>query len=216
MPVITGFETQGRRKQQILILLDGEPWEKLDAETVVRQGLRQGMALDRAAQERLLAADHAVRARKAAAGYCARGPRTRRELERYLKQRGYSAAATRSALEILSDSGTLDETRSADAVIARRRRGGYGPRRIKDELIQRGIAPAQASARLALSLEGIDLQAECDALARKAAPRYQPLSDPPARRKLAALLLRRGYEPAMVQTALARIGAPDAAEDWPI
>jgi regulatory protein len=205
MNLITAFKPIGRRKQRILVLLDGRPWEELDAETIVRQRLSVGLTLDAAARQRVLAADRLVRARKAAASYLARGPRTRLELETYLQRRGYDATAATGALAALADSGTFDETRAADATIRRRRRSGHGPRRIRAELLERGIAPEHATRQLANALEGVDLQPECDALARRAAARHRPLTDPANRRKLSQYLLRRGYEGDMVRRAIERL-----------
>jgi regulatory protein len=202
---ITGFKALGRRKQRILVLLDGQPWQEFDAETVVRQGLRAGMTLDADARERLLAADRVVHARKAAAALCARGPRTRLELDRYLRRRGFPDDAVEAALLALTASGTFDEARAVDAVIRRRRRAGSGPRKIEAELLARGVAPDQAASRLGRALADADLQAECDALARRAAVRHQPLADPAKRRKLVQYLLRRGYASEMARSALDRL-----------
>jgi regulatory protein len=213
MATITDFSAQGRRKQRIMVCLDGKPWAELDAETVARAGLRRDMTLDEAGRERLLAADQAVLARRAAAGLCAAGPRGRAELERRLAERGFAPAAIATALDELERSGTLDEARAIDATIRRRRRAGYGPRRIAAELRARGAAPGQVREQLDRALAGQDLEAECLAWARRAAARYQPLSDPANRRKLAQALLRRGYDSDMARAAATRVcresGAPD-------
>jgi regulatory protein len=209
MPSITDLKFLGRGKQRVLVHLDGAPWNELDAETFVRQKLERGMELDAAAQARVLAADRAVRARKCAASSCARGPRTRVELENLLRRRGFDGPAIEDALAVLTDSGTLDETRATDAVIRRRRRSGHGPARIRAELTARGIDPKQAAGRLDRALESVDLQAECDALAARAAARHRPLDDPANRRKLTQYLLRRGYASEMAQTAVRRLARVD-------
>lgn len=203
LPKITDFEVKGKRKQEIVVLLDGEPWWTFDPETVVKCSLKRGMALSEEAQARLIGADQALRARRAGAGYCARGGRTRRELQRYLKEKKYPAAAVESAIEALLASGTLDEMRTTIGAIRKRRKAGQGPRRIEAELIARGIAPKEAKGRLADALEGVDLQQECEAAARKAGGRYKPLSDAAQRLKLTQFLLRRGYEGDMVTRVVA-------------
>ena len=179
----------------------------------MRLGLKRGMRVDDAMRARILAADRAVRARKAAAAYCAANPRTRLELERYLEQKGFDAAAREAAIESLTESGTLDETRTTDVTIRRRRRARFGPLRIQAELQARGVAPSRVEKRLAEALDGVDLQTECDELAERAAARYQPLTDVRQRRKLEQYLLRRGYEGEMVRAAVGKAcrkaGAPE-------
>src|SRR5690606_15562794 len=68
---ITDFKVVGRRAPKVTVFLDGEEWATLEAETVVREGLRRDDRLDEARREAILAADAAIRARRAAAGHAA-------------------------------------------------------------------------------------------------------------------------------------------------
>ena len=205
---ITGFKKEGRRALKIVVFLNAEPWQTLDPETVVRERLHTGDALGAARQCEVLATDEAIRARKAAAGFAARTPKTRRELEQYLRAKRFSARAIQSTLETLSASGTVDDERVAGQIVhSRRRRRDVGPKRLEAELISRGVTPRTAGERIDQALEGMDLAAECLELARRYLRRYEPLDQPAQRKKLANFLLRRGYEAAQVWPAIRQICA---------
>ena len=203
---ISGFKKEGRRAAKIVVLVDGEPWATLDPETVVRERLRTGEGLDAARQSQILATDETIRARKAAAGHGARSPKTRHELERFLRERRFTESAIQAALAMLEASGTLDDERAAEWLIrSRRRRRDVGPRRLEADLRTQGFTPAEAGERLGEALAGVDWVAECLALARKTARRYEPLAETAQRRKLAAALARRGYELDVVWAAIRRL-----------
>lgn len=199
---ITGFKVEGRRKIRITVLLDDEPWEELDAETVVRESLQSGQLLDEERRRAILLTDETIRARRAAAGFTARAPKSRRELEHYLAQRGFSAAASEQALTYLDESGIIDDAQTAGKVARTQRRRKYGPRRILAELQARGIDSSVARRNVEQATEGVDLEAECSELALKVLERYRPLSDPRNRRRLSQYLLRRGYDGEMVHKAV--------------
>jgi regulatory protein len=208
---ITGFKKEGRRNPKIAVLLDDEPWVTLDPETVVRERLRSGQELTPARRDEILAADEVIRARQAAAGHAAQTPKTRLELEHFLCERRFSEPAIRKALATLSASGAVNDERVAGQVIqSRRRRKNVGPKRLAAELRKRGIPQDQAEDKVSEALEGTDLAAECLELARHYAKKYEPLDQPAQRRKLAAFLLRRGYAPEHVETAMDQLRLSDS------
>jgi regulatory protein len=84
----------------------------------------------------------------------ARREHGRVELSRKLRQRGAPLELIDSALDRLADEGLLSETRYLDSFIASRARGGYGPRRIREELAQRGLP--KPAIEQALSDAGVD------------------------------------------------------------
>lgn len=67
------------------------------------------------------------------------------ELRTKLAARGFDAEEIDAALDGLSREGLADEARFIEAFVASRIRKGYGPSKIRAELIGRGIA-AQAAA----------------------------------------------------------------------
>src|SRR4051812_40225992 len=94
---ITGFEAVGRRGARIKIFINDIEWTELDAETIVRERLARGEEVNAQRCAAILHTDECIRARKAAAGYNARQPRSRREVERYLRDKYFSGVAIDTA-----------------------------------------------------------------------------------------------------------------------
>jgi regulatory protein len=79
----------------------------------------------------------------------ARREHGRAELERKLTARGHPRAVVVSVLDELGEEGLLAETRFVSHYVGVRARRGYGPSRIKAELLDRGVAAADIDAALA-------------------------------------------------------------------
>lgn len=134
-----------------------------------------------------------------------------------LRRRGFDPDATEAAIQRLQHEGALDDHRTA-TVHARRaaRIVRRGPLRAEREITALGIAPAVAHAAVA------EVYAEEDAgivieqaLARRL-PEGAPVADRAHFGRLYRFLVRQGFEPHMVTTALrtrARTHGP--ADDEP-
>lgn len=217
---ITGFKKEGRRFPKIVVLLDGEPWQTLDPETVVREHLSTGQTLSEKRRREIMFADEVVRARKAAAGHAAHSPKTRLELEHYLVEKGFLPLARRRAIELLTEAGIVNDEAVAGRVVrTRRRKGGVGPLRLEAELRHRGVKAGVAEKKVEEAMQGSDLASECLELARKHRKRYEPFDTRAQRNKFAAFLMRRGYPGEVVwkavTKALAETGVDADAEDEP-
>lgn len=146
--------------------------------------------------------------------------RSRAELGRRLRRKGYPAGPVETCLDRLTEQGLLDD-RAFAAALARQRLGRTprGPRRILQELRRFGVDPGVADAALDEALE--DEGATVRELALRAARgwvRRQPAGalealdgawdDPErerARRRLHGYLRRRGFTPADSRAALERL-----------
>jgi len=78
--------------------------------------------------------------RRAALDYLARREHSELELSRKLRAKGFEAADIQGVLSTLSNEGLLNHTRFVENYIHYRRNRGYGPVRIRAELLERGIA----------------------------------------------------------------------------
>jgi regulatory protein len=67
---------------------------------------------------------------------------SRLELERKLRSRGFDDAEIGEALDRLVAEGALDEARLAEQYIAERAAKGFGPVRIRAELLEKGLSDA--------------------------------------------------------------------------
>jgi regulatory protein len=126
--------------------------------------------------------------------------RGREELARSLERKGFSAAASREALERLEREGWLDDLAAARSVV-RSRGGRYGRARIERELLARGFSEETA----AQALSEIDPDAEDETLSRLFA-RLQlsgaGLTPEARRRKTWSSLTRRGFPAAAISAKM--------------
>lgn len=208
MNVITSFKAKGRSKMRIEVWVDDALWETLDAETVVRAGLRKGEAFDAKRQREVLALEEKIKARKSAATHASHGGKTERELERRLREKRFSPEAIASAIKTLLQSGTINDERTARRHVTKKlRTGRTGPRRIAAELAARGVDSTMARKTMDEQMAEVDFKAECRALAEKVRAKYEPLAEPKNRARLMQYLARRGYEADHVRAAVEALGA---------
>ncbi|MCX7014542.1 MAG: RecX family transcriptional regulator [Candidatus Sumerlaeota bacterium] len=205
MRLVTAIRPLKRRKTDLEIDLDGETWRVVDAEVVVRFGLKTGDALDEEAICRIEAEDAFVRARRMAVNFSVRQPRTEKEILRRLGQGRFDAATISRALDTLRAEGLLEDRRVVRRQEARGAKSKTGPRRVEAELAARGVSAELLSDELQ-SLRDPRWQArEAEALARKRLERLgnRPLQE--QRRKVSDYLLRRGFDPEIVREVVDRL-----------
>ena len=139
-------------------------------------------------------------AREAALKLLERARRTRADLARRLGERGYAAPTIEQALERLTRVGLVDDVEYARAFLrGRLGRRAAGRRRLEQELRARGVTPADVAGafeRLAEEVEG------ARRAVAQAERRYRALDPQLRRRRLYALLARRGFDPDAIAAAL--------------
>jgi regulatory protein len=125
--------------------------------------------------------------------------RSRKELERRLRQAGFEPDDIAAAIGELERAGLVDDARFAQAVVADRAgRRLSGDRAIRTALFQKGVAADVADAALLDAGDEADRALE---LARKRAGRMVGMDPAVAARRLHALLLRRGFAPGIARDA---------------
>jgi regulatory protein len=145
-------------------------------------------------------------AREAALKLLERTRRTRSDLARRLREKGYASAVIEPVLARLAEVGLVDDVEYARAFLeARARRRTAGRRRLEQDLRARGVSAddiAAARARLEEREGHEDETAGARRVIAQAARRYAKL-DPRARRqRLYALLMRRGFDGDTIEAAL--------------
>ena len=133
-----------------------------------------------------------------ALGLLTRREHSKKELTRKLISRGMDAAEVETAVEKLSRDGWQDDSRFAESLVRARSSGGYGPLRIRAELITHGL-DREAIASVLDTFHG-DWAENASDLVRR---RYGPVAalDLNQRRKAADFLLRRGFDAASIRAA---------------
>jgi regulatory protein len=129
----------------------------------------------------------------------ARREHSRLELERKLLARSFPPEVVASVLDALEAGGALAAARFAESFIRSRAAKGQGPVRIRAELAQRGVNPAQ-TAELLRAAE-IDWRAAARAARVKRFGAESP-ADFRERARQARFLQYRGFEHAEIDAAL--------------
>ena len=144
--------------------------------------------------------------REAALRLLERQRRTRSDLERRLRDKGYAGATGAQVLDRLAGVGLVDDVEYARAFMAgRRARRSAGARRIEQELRARGVSADDIeAARLRLDAEqgGMDELAAARKVVAQADRRSRGLEPRLRRQRLYALLARRGFDGDVIRRAL--------------
>jgi regulatory protein len=154
--------------------------------------------------------------REAALKLLERRRRTRSDLTRRLRDRGFEPAAIDGVLERLGAVGLVDDVEYARAFLSERwGRRAAGWRRIEGELRARGIPPdAIETARTRFDEERgpADPVAVARRAVEQAARRYASLDPRVRRQRLYALLMRRGFDGDVINQALRETPEPAGTE----
>lgn len=143
MSAITDLQIQKKNSKRVNVYIDGEFSCALELLTVLKLGLKIGQSITHEQlreasldSERLVAFDKAV-------DYLARGYKTVHRMREYLTRREYDPDVIEHVIRKLKDYRYLDDDEYA-AMYAEQNASVKGSRRIKQELIAKGIAPSVA------------------------------------------------------------------------
>ncbi len=143
MPTITDLQIQKNNKTRANVYIDGEYACALEMLTVMKLGLKIGRQIT---PERLKeAASDSERsvAFDKAANYLSRGYKTVHQMREYLIGRGYDEETTEYVIQKLKDYRYLDDEAYARMYVEQND-SSKGSRRIKQELVSKGIAVSLA------------------------------------------------------------------------
>jgi regulatory protein len=151
--------------------------------------------------------------REAALRLLERTRRTRSDLARRLRDKGFTSDAVAGVLERLARVGLVDDVEYARAFLAGRwGRRAAGWRRLAQDLRRRGIADEDIQTARG-RLETLQGPADEVALARRvieqSATRYARLDPYDRRRRLWAMLVRRGFATEIIEQAIAAVAAAE-------
>jgi len=204
---VTRIEPLPPKGLRVLLHLDaGDPIEvTLEAIELTRLGV--GDALSGEVRSKLLDLDADVRVREIALGLLGHRARTRQELARKLRRKGFTTARIDACLHRLEERGLLNDAAVAAALVRDRlRHRPRGEARLVSELRAKGIEANTASETIsrvfadeavsdsALAREAVSawLQRQGAAVREAIGDRRSPERDK-ARRRLYGYLARRGF-----------------------
>jgi len=189
VPTITRLERQQKQKERVNVYLDGEfafGLNELDAIT-----LRKGQVLTDEDITRLRDQDAVVKAFEQAVRYLSYRPRSRQEIQQYLKGKTIPPDTQERVIARLEAAGYLDDRAFARLWIENRTQfQPRGPHALRYELRQKGIAPTLIEELLR---ETVDVDETAYQAASIQGRRMRGLTRREYRQKMGAFLQRRGF-----------------------
>jgi len=198
MTTITAISRQKRNPDRVNLYLDGNFAFGLAAIAAV--GLKIGQTLTEAEIAALQKADELEKAKLAAIRYIEYRPRSVREVEKKLRDKGYDDPVIQAVVERLQEVALLD-----DAAFARywvEQRETFRPRSrmaLQQELRQKGIGRQQIDEAVA----EVDEYEAARRAAQKKLSRWQQLDEAGFKQKMGGFLQRRGFPYEIIRDIIA-------------
>lgn len=209
MPIITDISPQQRKSDRFNVFIDGKFVFGLLEESVMRLELYVGKELtdtELAYLQKELVYDKVLFKAYTLLSY---RPRSVSELRTLLKERvqGASSETVDAVLEHFIEKKYLDDTEFAQWWVRQRREvsSRFGAQRIKQELLQKGIAQEIIDAALHESKEDVSEVENAVILGRKLFDRSSESDPYKKKQKMLQSLVRKGFSWEDAQAAYARI-----------
>lgn len=205
MGVITDITKQKRNKTRVNIFIDGEFVCGLDEVAVAASRIKVGDSMTEQEFTALVENSELNSAFERAVGYLSLGARARREIERYLLDKGYTRDITDKTLEKLDSYRYIDDYAYAQSFVKSKSKK-YGSFRLAAELRKKGIADDVIS----------ELTENSDDGALAVAQKYLASHKSADKQKLKRFLAGRGFSWDSISCALSELneqGAFDASDD---
>ena len=194
MPVITKISDQRRRPNRRNVYLDGAFAFGINLNVVARFRLREGMSLTPEQVTDIERGEVRQEAFDQATKFLGQRLHSRAELHKKLMRREYGQRVIEDVLNDLDRLGYIDDKRFATAkALSAAQHKHHGKRRAAVELIKAGVKGETARRALEDVYDAHDSMAVARQLAQKKAPSLRRLDPVVARRRLAGMLLRRGF-----------------------
>lgn len=143
MPKITDLKIQKSDKTRANLYIDSQFAFGVEMVTVMKLGLKIGQEVSqRQLEEAIFDSEKSVAFGKAV-DYLSRGMKTVSQMKTYLEKKGFSLPVVKYVLEKLQEYRYLDDAAYAEAYV-RQNSGNKGNRRLRAELVQKGVNREQA------------------------------------------------------------------------
>jgi len=197
---ITDLQPQKRSKRRVSVFLDGQFLFGLSQDIVKALGLRVGLEVDRTALDRIAREEQLHEAREYAFLLLSYKARTTAELKQRLARKGFPPDVVQGTIARLAELKMVDDAGFARQFAEDRVNIGHKGRwRVRGELLKRGVAREHIEAALA---EAPDELAAAREVAGKYLSHNRKLEPAVLRRRLYALLARRGFSPDTIRDVL--------------
>lgn len=212
MKRIISIERQKRSKKRYTLHFDDGEWLGLFDELVLKHDLKVGKEVDSKELALLAEEDDAKKAFEMSLRYLGYRSRSQKEMDTYLKGKGFEENIIEKIKEKLEDYGYIDDSAFArDWIASRMLTKPMGRTMLRMELLQKGIKDEIIKEQL----EGISQEEEGDLaynLAIKYTRRYRNLDAREKKQKIGAALARKGFDWETIKGAINRLNMDDADE----
>jgi len=131
--------------------------------------------------------------------------RSEAELKSRLKQKGFSEELSQDTVNFLKDKEFIDDRVFAKGWVAARLKRPFGIRRIKQELISKGLDKVIIEDSLALAKKDYSEDRIVSQLAQQKFSRLSNIEPQKAKARVYAYLLRRGFSPDVVSEIIKQL-----------
>jgi len=128
--------------------------------------------------------------------------RSEKELLQRLKQKGFSEELCRDTVNFLKDREFINDRVFARGWVASRLKRPFGLRRIKQELVQKGLDREVIEDTFSRAREGYDESSIIKMLAEKRFSKLKGVEPLKARQRVYAYLMRRGFSPDLISSVV--------------
>jgi regulatory protein len=197
---ITALRLQKKNQQRVNVFLDGKYAFGLQA--AVAAPLKVGQMLSPEETDQLQGRDAAEVAYDRALNFLSYRPRSRAEIEAYLKRRKVQSVTIQTVLDRLVGAGLLDDEAFAQYWVENREHfRPRGARSLRYELRRKGVPDAVIDQ----AIEDIDETESAYRAARERARRFRQVDYQVFRRRLGGFLQRRGFDYSVVKETVDRL-----------
>ncbi|MCX7778777.1 MAG: RecX family transcriptional regulator [Patescibacteria group bacterium] len=190
-PKITKISQQ-KRNSRVNIYLDGKFAFGLSKKTLADFDLYNGKVISKKEIEKILEKDQRVKALEKSFRWLAVRQRSRREIEKKLKEKGFTKKVIQKTLKKLKDLDYLDDEKFAHAWLEARKLSGKGKFIIQKELKEKGLNETLIKKILEEYKKEEEIEHGLE-LAKKKIKTYQNLKPFEQKQKLARYLASRGF-----------------------
>jgi regulatory protein len=214
MPILTQITEQKRRPNRRNIFLDGRFAFGVNLNVVAQFHLQAGMELSDQQVQAIQQGEVRQECMDKALRYLERRLYSRHELQVRLARQDFGPAVIEGVLNELQRLGYVDDERFARTkALSAAEHKHHGKRRAMVELIKAGVDRPVADRALEKVYDVHDSLATARQLAQKKAPALRKLDPLVARRRLAGMLLRRGFDYDTVRPVIDEVLGDEPAAD---
>lgn len=200
MPKITDIQIQKNNKTRANVYIDNEFAFGLEMLTVMKLGLKIGAEVSQERLDEAVFDSEKTVAFDKAMGYLSRSMKTVKQMKDYLTKKGFTHKVVEYVIDKLQDYKYLNDEQYAKTYVEQAS-ANKGNRRIKQELMQKGISQQKA--------EQFKIDDEtASATAEKLGEKYMRNKTPDLKtlQKLQRYLLSRGYDFDVVNAVIRKYG----------